>query len=170
MSPSPAPIVLSKYLTSIVLEWFLFEVHGTLKTDLMSPRVTNRVPKWMFFSHQGTRIGSHSVCQSSRMHVPVLSLHEAQLTSDVHLTCIVVGSNCCQMSPENTEILLRNVNKIRYALSFRISFLRQKLAIKYVTAKYSNVPQIQRDWPTTLPMSCDYTNAAQGELRCFINT
>lgn len=115
----------------------------------------------MFFSHQGTRIGSHSACQSSRMHVPVLSLHEAQLTSHVHLTCIVVGSNCCQMSPENTQILLGNVNKIRYALSFRISFLRQNVAIKYVTTKYSNVPQIQRDWPTTLPMSWDYTNAAQ---------
>lgn len=74
------------------------------------------------------------------------------------------------MSPENTQILLGNVNKIRYALSFQISFLRQNLAIKYVTTKYSNVPQIQRDWPTTLPISWDYTNAAQGELRCFIKT
>lgn len=107
---SPAPIVLSKYLTSIVLEWFLFAVHGTLMTDLMSPRVTHRVPKWMFFSHQGTRIGSHSACQSSRMHVPVLPSHEAQLTSDVHLTYIVVGSHCCQMSSANTQILLGNVN------------------------------------------------------------
>lgn len=83
-----------------------------------------------------------------------------------HLTCIV-GSHCCQMSPENTQILLGNVNKIRYALSFQISFLRQNLAIKYVTTKYSNVPQIQRDWPTTLPMSWDYTNAAQRPTEMF---